>query len=152
MIKYKGIEARSVRIHQSQFSNFLRVMSSMPVYAAAAACCTLSALLAARMKVRLGRMEHKDVTLASVLAGFHYVRKKRLLLGTFSLDLFAVLLGGATALLPVVLGLWASTIYLRHHFVVDLLAGFLLAPVALFVTPRLDAWWLAQRERSREEA
>lgn len=33
--------------------------------------------------------------------GFHYVRKNRLLLGTISLDLFAVLLGGATALLPV---------------------------------------------------
>ena len=34
-------------------------------------------------------------------------------------------------LLPFVLGLWVSTIYLRHHYVVDLLAGWLLAPVAV---------------------
>jgi MFS family permease len=33
--------------------------------------------------------------------GLHYVRKNRLVLGAISLDLFAVLLGGATAMLPV---------------------------------------------------
>jgi len=47
--------------------------------------------------------------------------------------------------LPLVLGLWASTIYLRHHYVVDLLAGFALAPLALFLAPRLDRWWTAQQ-------
>ncbi len=50
-------------------------------------------------------------------------------------------------LTPAVLGLWASTIYLRHHFVVDLLAGFALAPLAYVLAPRLDAWWRAQRLR-----
>jgi membrane-associated phospholipid phosphatase len=44
-------------------------------------------------------------------------------------------------LLPFVLGLWASTIYLRHHYAVDLLAGWALAPAALALAPRLDAWW-----------
>lgn len=48
-------------------------------------------------------------------------------------------------LVPVVVGLWISTIYLRHHFVVDLLAGFALAPVAYLLSPRLDAWWCRQR-------
>ena len=42
-------------------------------------------------------------------------------------------------LLPFVLGLWVSTIYLRHHYVVDLLAGWALAPVAVWLAPRLDA-------------
>jgi MFS family permease len=37
---------------------------------------------------------------ASVLAGVHYIRRRPVLLGAMSLDLFAVLLGGATALLP----------------------------------------------------
>ena len=50
-------------------------------------------------------------------------------------------------LLPLVLGLWVSTIYLRHHFVVDLLAGFALAPLAYVLAPKLDAWW-AERRRS----
>lgn len=48
-------------------------------------------------------------------------------------------------LLPLVAGLWVSTIYLRHHFVVDLLAAFLLAPAAYVLAPRLDAWWLKKR-------
>jgi len=40
-------------------------------------------------------------TLASVFAGLHYIYTRPRLLGVVSLDLFVVLLGGATALLPV---------------------------------------------------
>jgi MFS family permease len=43
----------------------------------------------------------KAFTLETVFAGLRYVRSTRLLLGSISLDLFAVLLGGATALMPV---------------------------------------------------
>jgi membrane-associated phospholipid phosphatase len=50
-------------------------------------------------------------------------------------------------LLPFVLGLWASTIYLRHHYFVDLVAGWLLAPAAVWLAPRVDAWW-ARRQRA----
>ena len=49
-------------------------------------------------------------------------------------------------LLPFVLGLWVSTVYLRHHYFVDLVAGWALAPVAIWTAPRLDAWW-ARRQR-----
>lgn len=42
-----------------------------------------------------------DVTLDVLLAGVRYVWHHRVLLGAMSLDLFAVLLGGATALLPI---------------------------------------------------
>jgi MFS family permease len=38
---------------------------------------------------------------AQMIGGLHYVRRNRLVLGAISLDLFAVLLGGATAMLPV---------------------------------------------------
>jgi membrane-associated phospholipid phosphatase len=48
-------------------------------------------------------------------------------------------------LVPFVLGLWASTIYLRHHYFVDLVAGWLLAPVAVWTAPRVDAWWARQQ-------
>ena len=40
-------------------------------------------------------------TLKSALAGFHYVLGRKRLLGTITLDLFVMLLGGATALLPI---------------------------------------------------
>jgi hypothetical protein len=36
-----------------------------------------------------------------MVEGLRYVRHNRLVLGAISLDLFAVLLGGATAMLPV---------------------------------------------------
>jgi membrane-associated phospholipid phosphatase len=49
-------------------------------------------------------------------------------------------------LVPFVVGLWASTIYLRHHYFVDLVAGWLLAPVAMWVAPRADAWWSRQQQ------
>ncbi|MEP7031427.1 MAG: MFS transporter [Pseudolabrys sp.] len=40
-------------------------------------------------------------TFASVLAGFDYIRKRPRLLGVITLDLFVVVLGGVTALLPI---------------------------------------------------
>jgi MFS family permease len=43
----------------------------------------------------------KPVSLATLFAGFGYVRDHPILLGAISLDLFAVLLGGVTALLPI---------------------------------------------------
>jgi MFS family permease len=46
-------------------------------------------------------MEHRAASLKVVLAGFQYVRRSPILLGSFSLDLFVVLLGGATALMPI---------------------------------------------------
>jgi MFS family permease len=57
--------------------------------------------LVASLHVRPGRMEHRDLSLKVVLAGFQYVRRARILLGSFSLDLFVVLLGGAVALMPI---------------------------------------------------
>ncbi len=45
--------------------------------------------------------KREPVTLSAVFAGAAFVRSKPVMLGTISLDLFAVLLGGATALLPV---------------------------------------------------
>jgi len=53
------------------------------------------------MEIRPGRADHRATTLKAMLAGFDYVRKHELLLGSISLDLFVVLLGGATALMPI---------------------------------------------------
>jgi MFS family permease len=53
------------------------------------------------LHVRPGRMEHRRFSAEVILAGFRYVWKSTALLGSISLDLFVVLLGGATALLPI---------------------------------------------------
>jgi membrane-associated phospholipid phosphatase len=44
-------------------------------------------------------------------------------------------------LLVFVCGLLVSTVYLRHHWVVDLLAGMLLVPWVLWLTPRYERLW-----------
>jgi MFS family permease len=46
-------------------------------------------------------VEKEPISLRTVLAGFHFIWEKKLILGSISLDMFAVLLGGAVALLPV---------------------------------------------------
>ncbi len=45
--------------------------------------------------------ERKSVSTSELLGGIRYVFKNRIILGAISLDLFAVLLGGAVALLPI---------------------------------------------------
>jgi MFS family permease len=48
-----------------------------------------------------GAAEKKGFTVETMLAGLRYVIGTRLLLGSISLDLFAVLLGGAASLMPI---------------------------------------------------
>lgn len=43
----------------------------------------------------------QETSLATLLAGFRFIRSERIVFGAISLDLFAVLLGGAVALMPV---------------------------------------------------
>ena len=69
-------------------------------------CFTLVTLvwflvLVSSLHARPGRMEHQAASLQVLLAGFQYVRRSSLLLGSFSLDLFVVLLGGSVALMPI---------------------------------------------------
>jgi MFS family permease len=69
-----------------------------------AACVVLFAIGA--LLVWSARYEHKPgprepVTMDTLLAGVRFIRARRAVLGAISLDLFAVLLGGATALLPI---------------------------------------------------
>lgn len=53
------------------------------------------------LSVRPGRQEQKEMSSETLLAGFRYVWEKKLLLGVTTLDLFAVMLGGAVALMPI---------------------------------------------------
>lgn len=60
-----------------------------------------SAVLIGTMKMRAVARVKEPPTLATLFAGVLFVRRNSAILGTISLDLFAVLLGGATALLPI---------------------------------------------------
>lgn len=65
------------------------------VMAIVALTCTL------RIKAQERPLRHEPVNLSTVLAGLRYIWREKVVFGSISLDLFAVLLGGAVALLPV---------------------------------------------------
>ena len=71
------------------------------VYAAAAAASSVGVLATLQIKSEVKVRPREPINLSTVLAGFHYIWREKLILGSISLDLFAVLLGGAVALLPV---------------------------------------------------
>ncbi|GAB2176826.1 MFS transporter [Dongia sp. agr-C8] len=68
-------------------------------------CVVLALVVAAlfgAMRVSMAPRDIKNTTaFQRAVAGIHYVKAHPIILGAISLDLFAVLLGGATALLPV---------------------------------------------------
>ncbi|MBV9573465.1 MAG: MFS transporter [Acidobacteriales bacterium] len=70
------------------------------VYVAAVSSSAIAAVSMLRIKAR-PQAAREPVTLTTVLAGLRYIRIKKIILGAILLDLFAVLLGGAVALLPV---------------------------------------------------
>ncbi len=71
------------------------------VYAFTLAMLLSFMVLVGMIRARMDRSEKKAFSLKTVLAGLEYVFRTKLLLGSISLDLFAVMLGGATALLPI---------------------------------------------------
>jgi len=82
---------------------FLYAFSRGPamVYATAMVTAIAAVFSTLRIKLQAQARPREPVTWTTVLAGFHYIWTHKLVLGAISLDMFAVLLGGAVALLPV---------------------------------------------------
>ena len=114
----------------------LRSLNGAPiVYAFAAVCIACFLVLVLQVHPR-GAADKRGFTLKTMLTGFHYVMGTRLLLGSISLDLFAVLLGGAVSLLPI----FASDVLHRGAHALGLLRampsiGALLVSLSLSVFP-----------------
>jgi MFS family permease len=71
------------------------------VYLTCTGVFVAASALVSLIRLRGPPPQKRPVTLATVLAGFVYIRHNKVVLGAISLDLFAVLLGGVTALLPI---------------------------------------------------
>jgi MFS family permease len=71
------------------------------VYALHALAMTICVSLVGLVHYQQAPAKREPMTLASLAAGFRFVFSTRIIFGIITLDLFAVLLGGATALLPV---------------------------------------------------
>ena len=70
------------------------------VYGTVAALLLLAVILMLGVRAPPPRRSPESVGLDSLLEGLRFVFRRRTILGAISLDLFAVLFGGATALLP----------------------------------------------------
>jgi MFS family permease len=70
-------------------------------YAACAVLFSAAAGLCIRLRYTAAARSAEPMSWQSLLAGVHFVWQRKVVLGAISLDLFAVLFGGATALLPI---------------------------------------------------
>ena len=71
------------------------------VYAVAMVMAIVALSCTLRIKTEERARAREPVNLTTVLAGLRYIWREKIVLGSISLDLFAVFLGGAVALLPV---------------------------------------------------
>jgi MFS family permease len=92
---------QAARIVAPALGGVLYVAGAELVYVVAGALFLVAGLLAALIRGPAATRPREHFTLDSFFSGVLYIRNSRVLLGMMSLDLFAVLFGGATALLPI---------------------------------------------------
>jgi len=76
-------------------------LGALTVYGAVAVAFIGASVVLSSIKIEQVVRTRTPLTLESLFSGIAFIRRKPVILGALSLDLFAVLLGGATALLPV---------------------------------------------------
>jgi MFS family permease len=79
----------------------LYAVSPIAVYALCAALYAASSIMIGTVKVERTATSREPLSLAMLFAGFSYMRHNPIVLGVITLDLFAVVVGGVFALLPV---------------------------------------------------
>lgn len=92
---------QTARIVGPALGGVLYGLGPTTVYAIVAALYLVAAALIAGVRDVQPARPREEITPASLFSGVAFILRRRLLLGVLSLDLFAVLLGGATALLPI---------------------------------------------------
>jgi MFS family permease len=102
-VAWNGSVFQSATILGPSVGGFVYAISRGPsmVYLTSMIVAVMSMAAMLRIKSQSKARPREKLTLASVLAGLRYIKREKVILGSISLDLFAVLLGGAVALLPV---------------------------------------------------
>lgn len=101
-IALSSIAWQSASVAGPALGGFLYAVGApLPYWSAAALMLVAIAMLTPIRRVVPPPMEGHPHPLRQMIDGLGYVRRHRFLLGAITLDLFAVLLGGATAMLPV---------------------------------------------------
>jgi MFS family permease len=79
---------------------FLYVFGAHVPYGLCACLYAMAAVLSSTIVLKRRNAVRDPATATSIFSGIHHIRDQKNILGAISLDLFVVLLGGATALLP----------------------------------------------------
>lgn len=121
-------------------------------YGLCACLYATAAILSSTVRPYKGAVAKARSTANSIFSGIHYIREQKNILGAISLDLFVVLLGGATALLPAfarnilhtgpwglgllrlapAVGALSTSIFLAHHPIRSRAGHRMFAAVILF--------------------
>jgi membrane-associated phospholipid phosphatase len=57
----------------------------------------------------------------------------------------------STVLIPVALGLIISTVYLRYHYCIDVLAGIALTALTIYLAPKMNVWFSRPSRHPRDK-
>jgi MFS family permease len=96
-----GSAMQAAMIMGPALGGLLYVAGPGVVYAVAAVLYLISTVMVSQLSYEQAPPRREPATLKTLFAGVHFIRERKDVLGVISLDLFAVLLGGATALLPI---------------------------------------------------
>jgi MFS family permease len=96
-----GMTMQAAVIGGPALAGFLFLETGLAAYAVCLVMLVVAFVLGIAMQSGQTGVSQGRMTLESLLAGFRFVQRSPILLGAVSLDLMAVLLGGATALLPI---------------------------------------------------
>jgi len=100
-LAFSSMGSQAAIVAGPALGGFIYVAGAQAVYAVCAALFALAAWLVAGVRYDHAPPPSREINLTTLMAGVHFVRHRPVVLGAISLDLFAVLLGGATALLPI---------------------------------------------------
>ena len=100
-LAFSAMGSQAAIVAGPAIGGFIYVAGAQAVYASCAALFALAAALLAGVRYDHAPSARREMSWATPMAGVHFVRGRPVVLGAISLDLFAVLLGGATALLPI---------------------------------------------------
>lgn len=96
-----AVSGQAAQIVGPALGGFLYAAGADIVYTVTAGLYLLSLLLVLTLRYQQAPPPRTPATLKTLFAGVNFIRQRPDVLGVISLDLFAVLLGGATALLPI---------------------------------------------------
>ena len=122
-VAWTAIASQTARIAGPGLAGLMIIAGEKWVYGVVSVLLLSSTILTVCIQANTQMMSKDRLSIHTVLAGFRFIMKHQVILGVITLDLFAVLLGGATALLPIyakdilMVGPWGFGILRAMHMI-----------------------------------